>query len=101
METSYRALLARGTARRLIAALGAAWLSFGMVSLALFLTAQHGSGSSALGGVAVAAFAVGAGTLAPVRGRLLDRHGARRWLPAFAGGYAGGARRLRAPPAGP
>jgi MFS family permease len=35
----------------------------------------------------VAAFSVGAGALAPLRGRLVDRHGRRALLP-FAGGYA-------------
>ncbi len=88
MEGNYRALLARGRSRQLMAALGAAWLSFGMVGLAIFLTAHRTSGSYGFAGVAVAAFAVGSGLLAPLRGRLLDRSGARPWLPAFAGGYA-------------
>jgi MFS family permease len=88
MDDSYRALLARGSSQQLIAALGLAWLSFGMVSLAIFLTAHRASGSYGLAGVTVAAFAVGSGLLAPVRGRLLDRRDARPWLPAFAGGYA-------------
>ena len=88
MDGTYRALLARGRSRQLMAALGAAWLSFGMVGLAIFLTAHRTSGSYGLAGVAVAAFAVGSGLLAPLRGRLLDRSGARPWLPAFAGGYA-------------
>ncbi len=88
MDGTYRALLARGRSRQLIAALGAAWLSFGMVGLAIFLTAHRATGSYGLAGVAVAAFAVGSGLLAPLRGRLLDRSGARPWLPAFAGGYA-------------
>jgi MFS family permease len=88
MDGTYRALLARERSRQLIAALGAAWLSFGMVGLAIFLTAHRASGSYGFAGVAVAAFAVGSGVLAPLRGRLLDRSGARPWLPAFAGGYA-------------
>jgi hypothetical protein len=41
MHASYRALLARGPARRLVAALAAAWLSFGMVGLAILLTAAR------------------------------------------------------------
>lgn len=90
MEESYRALLARGPARRAALALAYAWLSFGMVSLALFLVAQRRSGSATLGGVTVAAFAVGSGAFAPVRGRLIDRRGARRLLQAFAAVYAGG-----------
>jgi MFS family permease len=85
MEGTYRALLTRGRSRQLMAALGAAWLSFGMVGLAIFLTSHRTNGSYGLAGVAVAAFAVGSGLLAPLRGRLLDRRGARPWLPAFAG----------------
>jgi MFS family permease len=90
MEETYRALLARGPARRVAVALAYAWLSFGMVSLALFLVAQRASGSPTLGGVTVAAFAIGSGAFAPARGRLIDRRGARLWLPIFAVGYAGG-----------
>lgn len=88
MFGTYRALLVRGRSRQLIAALGAVWLSFGMVGLAIFLTAHRASGSYGVAGVAVAAFSVGSGLLAPLRGRLLDRRGARPWLPVFAGGYA-------------
>lgn len=90
MEQSYRVLLARGRTRRLVAALSAAWLSFGMVGLAIFLAAHRESGSYEIAGVSVAAFSVGSGVLAPLRGRVLDRHGARRWLPSFAVGYAAG-----------
>lgn len=88
MDDGYLALLARGDTRGLVAALGAGWLSFGMVGLAIFLAAVRGSGSYGLAGIAVAAFALGSGLLAPLRGRILDRRGARPWLPVFAGGYA-------------
>jgi MFS family permease len=88
MDGSYRVLLARGASQQLIVALSLAWLSFGMVSLAILLTAHRASGSYGIAGVTVAAFAVGSGVLAPLRGRLLDRRGARPWLPAFASGYA-------------
>ncbi len=87
MNESYRALLGRPHARRLIAALSAAWLSFGMVGLALFLTAYRATGSYGLAGVAVAAFSVGSGALAPFRGRLIDRRGVSPWLPLLASGY--------------
>jgi MFS family permease len=90
MEQSFRVLLAHGQTRRLVAALGAAWLSFGMVGLAIFLAAHRESGSYEVAGVSVATFSVGSGVLGPVRGRVLDRHGVRRWLPAFAVGYAAG-----------
>jgi MFS family permease len=88
MNESYRALFARGQSRRLIVALSVAWLSFGMVVLAVFLTVHRADGSYALAGLAVAAFSVGSGVLAPFRGRLLDRRGVRPWLVVFASGYA-------------
>jgi MFS family permease len=88
MVESYRALFVRGQPRELIAALGVAWLSFGMVGLAIFLTAHRATGSYGLAGVAVAAFSIGSGALAPLRGRLLDRRGPRPWLLLFAAGYA-------------
>ena len=88
MDSSYRALLGRAAARDMVAALGAAWLSFGMLPLALFLAAHRATGSSGSAGLAVGAFSAGAGLLAPVRGRLIDRHGVRRRLPGFAAGYA-------------
>ncbi len=83
-DQSYRALLGHGHTGRLLAGLSAAWLSYGMVGLALFLTVHRATGSYGLAGVAVAAFSAGSGALAPARGRLVDRRGPRRWLPAFA-----------------
>jgi MFS family permease len=59
-----------------------------MLSLTLLLTVQRATGSYPDGGFAVAAFALAAGTSAPARGRLVDRRGARRWLPTLAAGYA-------------
>lgn len=88
MNASYRALFVRGQPRQLLVGLGVAWLSFGMVGLAVFLATHRASGSYSLAGVAVAAFSVGAGALAPLRGRLLDRRGTRPWLLVFAAGYA-------------
>ncbi|MGI8421542.1 MAG: MFS transporter, partial [Gaiellaceae bacterium] len=88
MDTSYRALLGLPAARRLLAALAFAWLSFGMVGLAVLLAALRASGSYAVAGAAVAAFSVGAGALAPVRGQLVDRRGGRQTLPVLAFGYA-------------
>ncbi len=88
MSESYRALFVRGRPRQLIAGLGVAWLSFGMVGLSIFLTTHRASGSYGFAGVAVAAFSLGSGALAPLRGRLLDRRGARPWLLVLATGYA-------------
>lgn len=88
MEESYRALFVRAQPRHLLAGLGVAWLSFGMVALAIFLTTHRATGSFGLAGVAVAAFSVGSGALAPLRGRLVDRRGTRPWLFVFASGYS-------------
>lgn len=88
MDDNYRALFARGQSRRLIAGLAVAWLSFGMVGLAIFLTTRRATSSYGLAGVAVAAFSIGSGALAPFRGRLLDRRGTRPWLVVLAVGYA-------------
>jgi MFS family permease len=87
MSETYGALLGRRSARRLLGALCAAWLSFGMISLGLLLTVERASGSFGPAGIAVAAFSAGAGLLAPLRGRLLDRRGVRPWLLLFAAVY--------------
>jgi MFS family permease len=84
---SYAALLRLAPARRLVYALSAACLTFGMVPLAIFLTVQRATGSYPNGGFAVAAFGLTAGVSAPFRGRLVDRRGMRTWLPVMAGGY--------------
>lgn len=88
MDESYRALLGQRSARRLLAALCAAWLSFGIVGLAVFLAARGATGSDGQAGVVVAAFSAGSGLLAPLRGRLVDRHGVLPWLPLLAAGYS-------------
>ena len=87
MYSGYRTFFVRADTRRLLVALAAAWLSFGMVGLAVFLTAFRAERSYGLAGVAVAAFAVGSGLLAPFRGRLVDRSSVS--LPFFACGYGG------------
>jgi len=89
MTATYAALLGQRPARRLVYALVVTTLSYGMLSLTVLLTVQHTTGSYREAGFAVAAFALLAGVSAPLRGRLVDRRGARIWLPALAGGYAG------------
>ncbi len=84
---SYRGLLRLAPARRLVYALSAACLTFGMAPLAILLTVQRATGSYPDGGFAVAAFGLTAGVSAPFRGRLVDRRGMRTWLPAMAAGY--------------
>ncbi len=88
MTASYVALVRLKPARRLLYALAAATFSFGMLSLTLLLTVERSTGSYRTGGFAVAAFALAAGLSAPIRGRLVDRRGARIWLPGLACGYA-------------
>ncbi len=88
MTASYVAIFRLRPARRLLYALGAACLSFGMVSLTVLLSVERATGSYQDGGFAVAAYAATAGVSAPIRGRLVDRRGARRWLPLLASGYA-------------
>jgi MFS family permease len=90
MLSSYRALLARAGARRLALSCGLGWLSFSGYSLAIVLAAHAASGSFAAAGSAVAGFSAGAGLLAPVRGRLLDRAGPAM-LSYFAAAHAAAA----------
>jgi MFS family permease len=87
MSESYVALLGRPHARRLLGALAAAWLSFGMVGLAVFLAVHRATASFGIAGVAVGAFSIGSGALAPFRGRVLDRRGVHPWLPILATFY--------------
>ncbi|MEI8105734.1 MAG: MFS transporter [Actinomycetes bacterium] len=88
MTASYATLFRRPPARRLIYALSAACLSYGMLGLTVLLIVQHATLSYPAAGLAVAAFSLTAGLSAPARGRVVDRLGARRWLPILASGYA-------------
>jgi predicted MFS family arabinose efflux permease len=89
MAASYAALLGHRPARRIVYALVVTTLSYGMYSLTVLLTVERSTGSYREAGFAVAAFALLAGVTAPLRGRLIDRRGARTWLPVLASGYAG------------
>ncbi|MDA0159094.1 MFS transporter [Solirubrobacter ginsenosidimutans] len=80
MATPYRALLARPGAIRLAAGCALGWLSFTSYALAIVLATEGATGSFAVAGAAVAAFAAASAALAPVRGRLVDRRGARALL---------------------
>jgi len=88
VTASYLAVIRLRPARRLLYALGAACVSFGMVGLTLLLSVERSTGSYADAGFAVSLFALAAGASAPLRGRLVDRRGARRSLPGLAVGYA-------------
>src|SRR4051812_34562855 len=89
MDAAYAALVGHRPARRLLYALATTTLSYGMLSLTVLLTVERATGSYRVGGFAVAAWALMAAVSAPFRGRLIDRGGARVWLPAMAAGYAG------------
>jgi len=62
-------------ARPLLAAALLGKLSYAMGPLALVLFVQHASGSFMIAGAAGAATTLTSGLLAPLRGRLVDRHG--------------------------
>ncbi len=88
MNGSYRAIFRVRQARRLVYALSAGSVSGGMTGLTLLLTIQRSTGSYADGGFGVSMCALAAGISAPLRGRLVDQRGARRWLLGLASGYA-------------
>ncbi len=71
----YIALLARPGARALAVACAAGHLAYAGITLALVLLVEDATGSFVAAGVAVGGFALGAGALAPLRGRLVDRRG--------------------------
>jgi MFS family permease len=72
----YSALLARRGARALALACALGWMTFASVGLAIVLLVTHRTGSFGAAGAAVAAYSLGAGVLAPLRGRLVDARGA-------------------------
>jgi MFS family permease len=82
-DGGYGAVWAERPVRRLLLASLAGRIAFSMLPLAFVLFATGETGSSATAGALVAAFSV-ASALAPVRGRIVDRHGPRA-LVAFAG----------------
>jgi MFS family permease len=88
-QTPYRAVFARPGARSLAFSCALGWLSFASYGLALVLAVERATGSFAVAGGAVAAFSAGSALLAPVRGRIVDRRGARA-LPYFAVVHAAG-----------
>lgn len=55
-------------------------LPIGLTGLAVLLLVQTGTGSFALGGAAAACYVTGLALVAPLLGRMIDRHGPRRVL---------------------
>jgi len=80
MLGAYRVLLEPAGAARLIASLLIGRLPIGIFGLAIVLLVREETGSFAAAGAASAAWAIGAGVLAPIQGRLVDRFGQPRVL---------------------
>jgi MFS family permease len=72
---AYRVLLRPPGSARLAATALLGRLPVGIFSLAIVLVVRDHTGSFAQAGVASAAFAIGAGLVAPLQGRLVDRFG--------------------------
>jgi MFS family permease len=88
MAYSYREVLKEPQALRVFGAALVGRLSYAMGPLSLVLFMQAATGSFAIAGAASAVTALTSGLLAPVRGRLVDRHGQSRVLPALSLLYA-------------
>jgi MFS family permease len=86
--SSYLAVLGLPQARPVLLASLVGRLSTATGPLSVVLFVQEATGSLALAGTASAATALASGLLAPVRGRLVDRYGQRRCLPAMAVAFA-------------
>ncbi|MFG1796489.1 MFS transporter [Nocardia sp. NPDC049149] len=86
-RVTYRAVLGRPAALRLLVAAGLAQLAMGMLGLALVLSVRQAADSFAVAGLASGAFALTAGVLAPARGRIVDRMGRRRGVLILGAGY--------------
>jgi predicted MFS family arabinose efflux permease len=81
MLSAYRSLFRQVRATRLVASSVSARLAVGIFALPLVLVAENATGSYALAGVVSGAWSAGVAVSAPLRGRLVDRRGARRALP--------------------
>ncbi|MDO8210406.1 MFS transporter [Conexibacter sp. CPCC 206217] len=75
MLDAYRVLLQPPGTARLIVSLLIGRIPIGIFSLAIVLLVRAETGSFAQAGAASAAWAIGAGFLAPIQGRLVDRFG--------------------------
>ncbi len=80
----YAALLRPREMRQTIAASLLGRLPIGMTGLGILLLVQGASQSFARGGAATACYVIGLAAVAPVLGRLIDRHGPRSTLLACA-----------------
>ena len=80
----YTALLGQPALRSAIAASVLGRLPIGITGLAILMLAQSATGSFARGGMVAACYVAGLATIAPLFGRLIDRHGPRVTLLACA-----------------
>ena len=83
----YAVLLEQPALRSAIAASILGRLPIGITGLAILILGQDKSGSFARGGVIAACYVAGLATIAPLLGRLIDRHGPRTTLLACAFGF--------------
>jgi MFS family permease len=88
VQISYLTILRTPHARPLVLASLVGRLSSATGPLALLLFVQDATGSFAQAGAVSAATLLTNGLFAPVRGRLVDRHGQRRSLPPLAVAFA-------------
>lgn len=84
---SYRALLCLPGAASAFASAALIRLSYATVTLSFFLVVQDATGSFAIAGAALSAFALPS-LIAPYKSRLIDRVGVRPGLTALGVGYA-------------
>ena len=98
MLGAYAPLFATARARRLVAAALVARLAVGMFDISLILLARNATGSYALAGGALGAHALAIAASAPLRGRIIDRRGARSVMPPLV--VANAATIAALPPAG-
>jgi MFS family permease len=80
MLSPYRSVLSIAGVPRLFASALLGRLPQGMSSLAILLLVREATHSYAVAGIAVGAYALASAALAPVQGRLIDRHGRARVL---------------------
>lgn len=83
LVSSYRSALRAPGVARVVAAVLLCYLLTGMINLSLLLSAEHATGSYAIGGAVMGAYSIAVAVGAPVWGRVVDRRGPR-WTLALA-----------------
>lgn len=88
MLSAYRPVLSIAGVPRLFASALLARMPQGMASLAILLLVRDSTHSYAAAGIAVGAYALATAAMAPVQGRLIDRHGRSGVLRPVASGQS-------------